>query len=264
MIRRQNNRGVTFLEIMVVLVILGIMMALVLPNLSGPRAKMALKTGAKELAAAGIYARQRAIVSGQETYLIITPPEDEEGFTWRIHTSPPDEDEDYERWLRDLEPQTSEEQPRELPERVDFDRIEVEYEEMDLDDEQRLVFYPNGTCSGMAIQLKNNRDRSLTIDFERASAMPSVYTGEPKSLAQKLRDSGLNPADYGIYDDSIATTSRSTPGEGYYLSAGMTEEERVDYYKGIADRIAEKSQTQYRVKQEGPGVYYSEASRWGN
>lgn len=261
--RNRHTRGVTFLEIMVVIVIIGIMAALVLPNLSGPRSKMALKSGAREIAAAGMYARQRAIVQGEPTYMIFTGEEDQ----WYIFVTPPeDDDERYERAGGDFEPEPkqSEEQLRKIPDRVKIERIEKDYEEMNLDDETWLTFYPNGTCTGLAVQLKNNRDKSLTIDFDQASGMPTVYPGQPKSLAAKLKENGLNPSDYGIIDDTALQDEGSRPGEGYYLSAGWNEEERVDYYKDAVDRMLERAQVRQRVEEEGVGVYYSEAARWGN
>ncbi len=259
--RTRHRRGVTFLEIMVALVILGIMMALVLPNLSGPRSKAALRASAREITQAAMLARQRAIVQGHDTYLIVYPERSE----WRIYATPPEEDEDRRDFdLEDIEATTGEERIHKLHTRVDFERIEVDYEEQDLDEMHSITFRPNGTSTGMAVQLKNDRDRSMTVDIETLNSMPTVYLGEPKSFAQKLKEHGLNPADYGIRDDTLTASSGSRPGEGFYRSAGMTEEERVDYYKDAAERILERAQTQYRVKEEGAGAYYSEAARWGN
>lgn len=256
-----GRRGVTFLELMVVMMILGIMLAIVIPNLSGPRAKMALRTASRDMAAAGMLARHKAITQGEQTYFIVNGDDG----TWRIHYSLPDERaSSWRRRKEQFEPQTSEEQPRNLPETVSYKRIDVDHEEVPLEDEYRMIFYPNGTCSGMAIQIVNSRDKTLTIDFEAQSGLPAVYQGKPKTFAEKLRESGLDPAKYGITEDGIAGAGGSRPGEGFYLSAGMSKEERINYYADISERIKAQAERQYRVKQDGVGVYYSEAARWGN
>lgn len=271
--RAGARRGVTFLEIMVVLVILGVITAVAIPNLMGTRSSTALRTAARSIASAGIQARQMAISYGVETELILDLDEGQ----WMIRFTPDDEDSREGRRRsrlrtdRELQPgQTSSEQIQDLPPRVTFGRINMgegrgddEMRRTRGNDLHRLTFYPNGSSTGMAIQLVNDRERSLTIDFESAGGRPEIYEGEPKTVAQKLRDMGLNPEDYGVHDDyDVAGTGR-TPGQGF-SRIGMSAEERVNYYEGVAERVMRRAQTRYTEEKDGPAAAYMEAGRWGS
>lgn len=57
---RPTGGGFTLLELVVVLVIVGLMVALVVPRLTGPMANLDLKTAAKKVSASLRYARSRA------------------------------------------------------------------------------------------------------------------------------------------------------------------------------------------------------------
>lgn len=272
-VARGARRGVTFLEIMVVLVIIGIIAAVAIPNLTGTRSRTELRTAARTLAAAGIQARQMAISYGEQTELII----DLEQEQWMIRFSPEDEDSregrrrSRMRTDREMQPgQTSAEQIRELPQRVTFGEITTRSGGDERtsrraragDELRRLTFYPNGSSSGMAIQLRNDRERSLTVDFDPAGGRPEIYEGEPKTMAEKLREMGLNPEEYGIYDDQIAAGDGRTPGEGF-TRIGWSSQERADYYEGVAERLMRRAQTRYTEENDGPAAAYMEAGRWG-
>jgi prepilin-type N-terminal cleavage/methylation domain-containing protein len=263
MTSNRHQHAMTFLEIMVVIVILGVMLAVVLPNMAGPRSKAALRSSVKDIAAAGLLARQRAITQGEKTYLILYPEEKE----WRIDVTPITESDTHSRrrLKRANEAQSSDEQPRKLPKVVGFTLVRIMDEIQELQEEEyRLVFYPNGSCSGLAVQLTNNREKSLTVDFEEGSGIPEIYSGEPKSFAMKLKEKGLNPADYGLEDPDSVFGKSGKAGEGFYLSAGWNEEERVNYYEDAVSRMLNKAQTKKRIEEDGIGVYYSEAGQWGN
>lgn len=259
----QSRRGLTFLEIMIVIVIIGIMAALMIPNFSGPREAMALRSTTRQIAAQGALARQYAIAFNQEVELMFVP---EERWFRMVMPLPRDEDR-YRRSLDEDEANSDEELPRELPELVRFVELRRDNEELN-EDEEYLTFYPNGTCSGITIHVANKRGDSMTVEFERATGQVEIYQGEPKSFAQKLVDRGLNPEDYGITDDgeSVADAGdRWAPGEGFGKSAGWNEDERVSHYEDVADRIMRRSRAKYMSQQEGgPAAYYQEANRWGN
>ncbi|MCC5875086.1 MAG: prepilin-type N-terminal cleavage/methylation domain-containing protein [Candidatus Sumerlaeia bacterium] len=282
---RHRRRGVTFLEIMVVIVILGILAAVALPNMMGTRSRAALRTAARSMTSAGIQARQAAIAYGKETELII----DMENGSWMILLMPEEEDERVNRGRRrapvrssmrterEMAPgYTSEEQIRELPSRVTFGEITTWSDKDDARpatnrrrgvvraDLHRLTFYPNGSSSGMAIELKNDRDRSLTVDFDRSSGRPEIYEGPPKTLAQKLTDMGLNPEDYGIFDErDLAAGEGRRPGEGF-TRIGWSEEERIGHYESVAERLMRRAQRRHTEENEGAASAYMEAQRWGS
>lgn len=284
-VMRHRRRGVTFLEIMVVIVILGILAAVALPNMTGTRSRAALRTAARSITSAGLQARQAAIAYGKETELII----DMETGTWMILLLPEEEDGRVNRGRRrapvrssvrterEMVPgYTSEEQIRELPQRVSFGKVTTWSDDDDArpatnrrrgiatSDLKRLTFFPNGSSTGMAIELTNDRDRSLTVDFDRSSGRPEIYEGPPKTVAQKLRDMGLNPEDYGIFDErDLAAANGRRPGEGF-TRIGWSEEERIGHYESVAERLMRRAQRRHTEETDGPAAAYMEAQRWGS
>lgn len=260
MLNRRSTRGMTFIEIMIVIVILGILAAVVLPNMAGPREKMALQSAARDIASAGLVARQMAIVTGREASLEFIPEEN----AWVVRHTLLEEDRRSRRNRRNAEDKVEEQETfRELPERVSYVKFRAEEIEYEPVDPLVLTFYPSGSSSGMAIQVKNTRDKTLTVDFDAGTGRPEVYAGEPKTLAQKLREMGLDPAKYGL-EEGLAGEEGRKPGEGFFLSAGWSSEERADYYEDAAQRMLERSRVRTKIAEEGPGAYYSEAGRWGN
>ncbi len=265
---RSHQRGLTFIEIMIVIVILGVLVAVVAPNMSGPRASIALRSGARNIAGAGMLARQMAISTGDPTYLMIYPETQE----WRIKIYPDEEEEDRGPSRRKFsrkkvleEIGSSEERLQGLPQEVRLEKLQRNDAEIDLDEEEIvLTFYPTGSCSGMAIQIMNSREKSLTIDFDRVTGRPEIYKGKPKSFAMKLKEHGLDPRKFGLEDDSMTADADEDSKHKFYMSAGWNEEERVDYYKDIAERLMSQSRLRARVREEGVSAYYTEAQRWGN
>lgn len=257
----RRDRGMTFLEIMIVIVILAVLLAVVLPNMAGPREKAALRGASRQLASAGILARQLAISYQEETTLMLRPKTGE----WQLELSP-EADEKRARRKKEKAVGTEEEQRRTLPARIRFNSIKTNNQEESLEGEVRLTFYPGGSCSGMTLELASERGRSITVDFERATGRPDVYLGAPKSLAQRLKEQGFDPAAYGLVDDSpLDSAAGSEPGEGFYRVAGQSSDERVAAYKDAIDRMMERSKTRYESnKAGGPGAYYSEAAKWGS
>lgn len=252
------RRGVTFLEIMVVVVIFGILFAIALPNMSGPRERTALRGAARSLASGGLLARQMAITTGERTYLLF----DIKNNQWRIAYMT--EEQEQAQRLRDDLGRTQDERDVILPTRVSFKNVKSGAGEDITEETASITFYPNGSSSGLAVELANTRGRSLTIDFERSTARPEVYEGEPKSMAQKLRDKGLNPEDFGLEDDTVFAAAGSEDS-GFSRTAGWDEEERVSAYKDAVERMLERSRQRYDMNQAGgPQAYYSEAQQWGN
>lgn len=261
MIHTRNTRGLTFLEIMIVVVIVGVLMALALPNMSGPRESMALRGASRDIAAGGKLARQIAITQGSQTMLVLRP----EDKKWQIIFDINREDTKGKAWAwRESRNISSDERERELPNRVEYAAFSALDEKLDARQEQRIYFYPNGSSSGLAIQLRNGRGHTAVVDFDMPTGQPRVYDGEPKTQAQKLREAGLNPADYGLDDGAALAASGSDSSGRFYTSAGMTEEERVDYYQDAVQRMIQRTRAQDAVAREGPGAYYSEAARWGS
>jgi prepilin-type N-terminal cleavage/methylation domain-containing protein len=280
-----GRRGLTFLEVTVVIVLLGIMMALAIPNMRGPREKIALRAAAREIAAAGLLARQSALTTGTTAELIIdrannqwqivmaAPPEPETRDERRRESGDRRRREDADRRrLRELTPgETSDERIRSLPQLIRFG--EVTEGRVTKDETRRasstergllrVTFHATGTSSGMAIQLVNSRDRSLTVDFDRVSGRPEVYEGKPKTVADRLREKGLDPVAYGIREEGDGPLLERIPGEGF-TRIGWSEAERVSHYQSVAERLLQRAQVRHTEQNQGAAVAYNEAARWGS
>lgn len=252
-------RGVTFLEVLVVAAVLAILVAVAVPNFAGVREGAALKSAVRGIAAAGLLARQMAVSQGRETQLLL----DTEGGEWWIDLTVVGEDA-TSREEREAEEKTSYEQPTELPARVSFGKFRTDAGEAVPDRAGHVVltFHPNGTCTALAVELRNRRGESMTVDFDRGTARPWVYDGEPKTLAEKLKMRGVDPTLYGL-EAPAQEAAGDAPGAGFYRSAGQTEEERVASYKTIADRIAQRARTQFEIDKQGNAATVYGADAFG-
>lgn len=256
----RTRRGFTFLELMVVIAIMAVLIAFVVPNMAGPRERAALRSASRSLASAGLLARQLSISYGEETTLILRPQENE----WQLEVTPRTLTTRSRRADKDKEPLTEEEAPQALPKQVTINSVKTNNVEESLDGELRLTFFPNGSCSGMTIEVKNSREKSMTVDFERATGRPDVYIGPPKSLGTRLKEQGLNPETYGLVDDSPLTADEGAEaGEGF-TKVGQTSDQRVEAYKDAVQRMLERSKTRYEVIKSGDArEYYAGADQWG-
>jgi prepilin-type N-terminal cleavage/methylation domain-containing protein len=253
----RTRRGITFIEILFVLTILGILLAIAIPTMAGTRDSAALKTAARDFVSAGQWARQVAISSGEQTFLIIYPKEDQ----WRLAFFD-ERIEDQQNWKERREP-GPDELHRPLQPRISVTALRNDAGAVELGEEVRVAFYPNGASSGLAIQLENRRGAQITVDFDRGSGRPEVYSGPPKSFAAKLKENGFDPSEFGLVDDTVAAADVAKPGEGFSRVAGWTEEERVSQYKDAVTRMLERSRKQHEINEAGgAGAYYSEARQW--
>lgn len=254
-----NRRAMTFIEIMFVVVIIGIVVAVAIPNMAGTRDSAALKSTVRDIVAGGLLARQTAVTSGEDTFLVFRPKEN----TWRMEFFDASKEEDR-RW-QDRRERTHDERDRPLERKVSFAAFHTDAGKLEPMEEVRLAFHPNGACTGMAIQVQGNRGNPVVIDFERATGRPEVYPGEPKSLSVKLKEQGIDPAEFGLPDESLVASGGSTAGEGFKKTAGWTETERVNAYKDAVDRMLARSRKSFEIQQAGgPDAYYTEASKWGS
>lgn len=255
----RSRRGLTFLEIMVVVTILAILIAVAVPNMAGPRARAALQSTARQLASAASVARQMAVAEQREAYLRF----DYEKRLWRIALAEPDEASvSYAERRRQSESTYTFEQPQPFLRGIDVVEIKSQGEVL----EQRgtiypeIIFYPNGSSSGGSVVLQNARGRKMTVQVLAATGRAMSYVGEPKTSGDLLAAAGANLDLFpGAEKSDGGTASASAnPGDGFYRSAG-SEEDRVRGYRSVAERLTEQMRSQYEMKIYGldPSTYYT-------
>lgn len=229
-----RRRAFTFLEVMIVLVIVGIVAAVIAPSMRGPIESTALRSSAREVAAAAGLARQRAITENDRVSLRF----DIEKRTWRI-ASAADEEDDRRSSRRDSAATSSEDQPRTFPRGVAVARYIVDGEEQPIDtrgeDEIEISFFPDGTTAGGAIELKNRRDRLFTVEIAEGTGRIRAYAGK-----------WVSPDDA----EAASTAKDTAPASRGLKTSARTESERVDAYKDVASRIFGQVRLQRDIQAE--------------
>jgi len=183
--RHRARAAFTFVEMMIVIVILGTLLVLTIPTMKGLQERKRLSTGARELVAMFRYARGEAVMGEK----VVQTRIDVKGGRYQLRLEP----EVVETALRtriDPPRKTAEEGIRRLPRDIVFVDAYAWSEQVDQDGRVTLEFYPNGTVTPVIIVMKDKRqkrakdNKTMTIELARASGKCRFYPGLPKE--QKL------------------------------------------------------------------------------
>jgi len=131
--RRRTTRGFTFIELMVVLCIIGLAAAVVVPAIDAGMDSREVRRATRQIAATMHHLRSEALATGKLRHLRINPSEN------AIETD------DKGRWAV-------------LSERAIIERVDGGV--MAGDGSVDIVFYANGATSGADIVIASRRDRS--------------------------------------------------------------------------------------------------------
>lgn len=247
-LRDRRRAAFTFVELMFVVVILGVLAALVLPRVTGGSQSTALRTAARDMARLASFARQSAISSQAEVVMTIVPEEKK----WWIELPRDEKEKRRTRSSRRRErvALTDEEETRVLDPKLSFAEVLREGEQL-TDDEIQIVFYPQGSCSGATVVIATANGRKMSVHIERATGLASAVEGEPKTFAQILEEAGLDPTKYeGVEATEKLHDDERKPGEGFRRTAGATEDERVARYQDVAARIMARATQRYNEARE--------------
>lgn len=231
----QARRAFSFVELMFVVVVLGVLAAVALPRFAGAMRGAALQSTARDLAAISSIARQSAVTSQQETMLVL----DQEQRRWFLNGPVLDERERRRAASRStrVEPlaRSDEEQPRRLDDRVRFHQIAPPNGRVYSDRDTVVIrFFPNGASSGATIVLADDRDRRMTVEIEAATGRAVAYNGGPRSFQERLEQLGVDPAQFGI-ETAVADAKDRQSRDGFTRIGG--EAERTAFYADAAARI---------------------------
>lgn len=178
---RSRDRGLTFLEIMVVVTILGVLLAVSSPSLKNMYQKMQLNASARQIGSLCKYGRAAAIMQEGEVRILF----DLESARYRLRL-PPKVDEDdrrsHSRYRNEEEKKlASVEEPKYLPPDVEFVEIMTDAPEEENPGRWQtgLIFYQNGSATPCIITLENRRGRRVTIEVQHATGAVRIYQGDP-------------------------------------------------------------------------------------
>jgi prepilin-type N-terminal cleavage/methylation domain-containing protein len=244
------RRAFTIVELMFVLVILGVLMTVALPKMTGSNDFSAVQTTARDMARLAAYARQAAVSVQRETRLVL---DTEQGEWWlEIPEEGEDLDDRADRRRRERQAISTIEEPHELHTRVKFGEIQTPGRDLLGDDVIIVRFRPNGTSSGAVIGLESLRGTRFTVEIEEATGRPLAYQGKPRELGEKMEDLGVDISLFrGVEGSSPLGGVDDRPlGEGFRQTAGRTSEQRVSAYSDAAARLFGKVQNKVERERE--------------
>ncbi len=173
---RNARAGMTFLEIMIVMVIVGIMASVTIPSLRGPYEFNKLRGGAREVVALMRYARSTAIMSEVEVPLEIDTEKDR--FRLNLDKVAAKKKPEQRKAIRE----GSEASWRQLPKEVVFAAV-YSWDDPKKDKSiAQIVFYPDGSASDSRVVLENRDKKMMTIVLNRATALAEIRKGLPEDL----------------------------------------------------------------------------------
>jgi type II secretion system protein H len=210
---RQSRSGMTLIELMVVIVILGIVSAMILPSFGGSMDSVRLTGAARDLASTMDFAYRSAIASGRVHALTIDA--DRKRFEL-LAERPPEPaaadafgaDAPLDRAPELLADPLAEPElvpvpipgyiPRELPEGIRVGMIAVVDRELSTtgDGNARLLFFPDGTAEYASLGLTNESGDQCVVTLDGLTGMIDVGQVEPQTAAQDA-DANADAGDGG-------------------------------------------------------------------
>ena len=185
-VRIATQRGVTFVELVIVVVILSILLVFAVPNMRGIYERNKLVSASRQIISLIRYARAESITGEREIELNF---DIEKNKYWL----------DLKKFSRilgsgDRKAERPEliEQELSLPQFVYFSKVTTEDDEEGREKASIITFYPDGSATGASIVLVNKTPRKkspeyLVIEVSHATALPDVYKMSPEEL-EKMRE----------------------------------------------------------------------------
>jgi len=173
------RRGVTFIELMIVLVILSVFLVLTFPMMKGTHRRNQLNAAVREFVLLAKYARQQAILRGKTTELRVEITKN----AYRLVLDP---DKEPARNSRGDNPSDIE-KPRELGAQrkgIFFSKIESATDPFGHEQIARIKFFGNGSASASTIVIEDPEKRRMTIEIAGASGAVRAYSGPALPLPE--------------------------------------------------------------------------------
>lgn len=181
----------TLMEIMIVVVILGITMAVALPNMAGVNRKNKLRASAREIVALSKAARAEAVFGERTTELIL----DLEKHEYWLDLRRPSEEQKTGtrtgggRGGKSKKPTTSRlEEKRALASKITFLDVLAMDQNILKDKLIAIDFYPDGSASPTLFSLKNDKDQEITIEVLRATGQVEMTPGSVQAKQAAIEE----------------------------------------------------------------------------
>jgi general secretion pathway protein H len=182
-------RGFTLIELMIVLVIMGFVLAFAGPRVAKSLLGLTLKTTAKKIAGTLRYAKSQAVNTGHQYNVILdvernrvivvrlSHPKSLDIMTQDNTTVEEDSLDEEETNLSVIGEMTQQIKICPLPDEITFSKITIADE--DPDDEEgdeiyQMAFFPNGTAQGAEIILADSKERTYRIGVHFLTGVVSV------------------------------------------------------------------------------------------
>jgi type II secretion system protein H len=166
-----KDRGFSFIEIMVVLVLLGLAVALVAPSLSQFSRSVELKAAAKKVSAILRYCRSEAVNQGKVYQVFFDP--DLRVVRFRSMESTEGKGEDEQKGADQQKEGKAREKAYFLPDRVHMKEVKVESPQYP-SDLATIEFYPNGGSNGGTILLDSENLTGYKIKIHFLTGMVAI------------------------------------------------------------------------------------------
>jgi type II secretion system protein H len=176
--RAAARRGVTFLELLVVLTILAMMVAVAFPSMRGMNEHNKLRATARELIALFRYARSEAVFGERTTQVYLDL---EKRQYWLDLRTPDPEKGEYIPGRN----KNQFEQKRNLNKDVWFEEITTRDENVIRDKIVALDFYPDGSASPAMVTVANRRGSMMTIELVKSTGLTELSKGSIADLREK-------------------------------------------------------------------------------
>jgi prepilin-type N-terminal cleavage/methylation domain-containing protein len=169
------RRGVTFLELMIVLAILSVFLVFTFPMMKGTHRRNQLNAATRQFALLAKYARQEAILRGKTTELRVEIQKN----SYRLVLDPEKESarNSGREDLREIE------KTRELDaqrKRIRFSQIESATDPFGHEQIARIKFFSNGSASASTLVIEDLDKRQMTVEIAGASGAVRAYSGPPE------------------------------------------------------------------------------------
>jgi len=171
-----SRRAFTLIEIMVVVVIIGLIMALGGPSLYKMLKKEGMRKAVDELEQACRSARGRAILSGQTVMLEFRPTEQSfqvVGGAGAPSAAPQD---GFDAPPMPSQPTGGLVSAGTLPEGITFEMLDINLMSFRESEFARIRFFPNGTCDECRLVIVSPGDDWRGIELENTTGVPTVVT----------------------------------------------------------------------------------------